>query len=151
MHDLGTHLVGQVLPRVQYRQWVLSLPYRIRHLVACDNQLLGHILRIFLRAIASHLRRKAKRLRLPVGQFGAVSQIQRFGGSLNLNCHFHIVVADGLFSPSPDSGATVHFQKLGAPSDNEVDAIARKVARKVLALVAKRTPVHGMEEGCRPR
>src|SRR5262245_4639305 len=67
MFDLAAHLVDRVLPRVQYRQWVLSLPFRIRYLVACDALLLGRVLRIFLRAISDHLRSKARRLELPVG------------------------------------------------------------------------------------
>jgi hypothetical protein len=65
-----------------------------------------------------------------------------FGGSLNLNVHFHVVVTDGLFSPT--AGAA-RFQRIAAPSDDDVWAVARKVARKVLMLIEKRTPMHGME------
>jgi hypothetical protein len=57
-----------------------------------------------------------------------------------------VVVADGLFSPPVNGALPAHFQKLAAPSDDEVDAVAHKVARKVLALVEKRTPAHGMGE-----
>src|SRR5262249_40497164 len=41
MHDTAAHLVDRVLPRAPYRQWVLSLPRRLRFLLARDASLLG--------------------------------------------------------------------------------------------------------------
>lgn len=32
MTECAAHLVDEVLPRVPVRQWVLSLPYRLRYL-----------------------------------------------------------------------------------------------------------------------
>ena len=34
MHDTAAHLVDRVLPRARYRQWVLSVPHRVRFLLA---------------------------------------------------------------------------------------------------------------------
>ena len=35
--------------------------------------------------------------KIPSAQIGAVSFIQRFGATLNLHPHFHLIVADGVF------------------------------------------------------
>jgi len=37
MADLAAHLVDRVWPDVPVRQWVLTLPYRVRWLCACDQ------------------------------------------------------------------------------------------------------------------
>ncbi len=39
MADTAAHLVNEVLPRVPVRQWVLSLPFRIRYLLAYDARI----------------------------------------------------------------------------------------------------------------
>ena len=41
------------------------------------------------------------------GECGAVTFVQRFGGSLNLNMHMHVVVLDGVFVRDPDHGVVV--------------------------------------------
>jgi len=37
MTEYATRLVDEVLPRVPVRQWMLSLPYRLRYLLAWDH------------------------------------------------------------------------------------------------------------------
>jgi len=132
------------LPRVHYRQWVLSLPFRSRYLLAVDARLVSRVLEIFLRAVSAHLRAKAKRLRIPKGTLGAITFVQRFGGSLNPNVHFHCVLADGLFAPS--KSGVVKFWQIAAPTDDEVKGIAMKVVRRVLRLILERMPVHETEQ-----
>jgi hypothetical protein len=39
MTERAAHLVDEVLPWVPVRQWVLSLPYRLRYLLAWDHGL----------------------------------------------------------------------------------------------------------------
>jgi hypothetical protein len=55
-------------------------------------------------------------------QCGAVTFVQRFGGSLNLNVHFHVVLLDGTFTR--DAGARVHFHEAEAPIEGEHLALA---------------------------
>src|SRR5262244_3701828 len=83
MHDTAAHLVDRVLPRAPYRQWVLSLPRRLRFLLARDASLLGQVLRIFLRAVFAWQRRRARSQGIR-GQCGSVTWVQHFGGHLNL-------------------------------------------------------------------
>ena len=70
-------LVDEVLPREPLRQWVLSVPF------ATDPTVMGQVLGIVTRAIASHLN-KAAGYRHEAAQTGAVTLIQRFGSALNL-------------------------------------------------------------------
>ncbi len=82
---------AEVLPRKPLRQWVLSLPFALRFLLAIDSRALTRVLGIVYRTIAAHILRKA---RLGYAT-GAVTLIQRFGSALNLNIHFHMLALDG--------------------------------------------------------
>ena len=77
------------------RQWVLSVPFALRYLFATDPavMVMGQVLGIVCRAIASHLI-KAAGHRHETAHTGAVTLIRRFGSALNLNIHFHILVLD---------------------------------------------------------
>jgi hypothetical protein len=76
MHDTAAHLVDRVLPRAPYRQWVLSLPRRVRFLLARDASLLGQVLRIFLRAVFAWQRRRPRSQGIR-GQCGSVDRLAR--------------------------------------------------------------------------
>ena len=84
MADTAAHLVDGVIPDVAVRQWVLSPPHALRYRVAYDSPLLAALIRIFIRAIFSSLRRRARDCGIPRGQCGAVAFVQRFGSGLNL-------------------------------------------------------------------
>ena len=54
MHDTAAHLVDRVFPlEVGTRQWVLSLPFQLRWLLARRGGLRREVLRVFLRAITA--------------------------------------------------------------------------------------------------
>jgi transposase-like zinc-binding protein/putative transposase len=131
MHDTAARLVDRVLPRVPVRQWVLSLPRWARWLLARDPRLADQTLEVALRAIFGSLRRRAWREGVRDARAGGVTFVQRFGGALNLNVHFHCVVPDGVFAREE---STVRFVPLGAP-DEEVEAILRRVAVRPLRLL----------------
>ncbi len=135
MHDTAARLVDGVLPRVPVRQWVLSLPRWARWLLARDPRLAGRTLEVALRAIFASLRRRARREGVRDARAGAVTFVQRFGGALNLNVHFHCVVPDGVFAREE---STVRFVPLGAPPDEEVEAILRRVVVRLLRLLRPR-------------
>jgi len=98
MHDTAAHLVDRVLPDVPYRQWVLSLPHRVRFLLAYRPQLVRPALQMFLRAVFAWQRRQARRAGVVDPRAGAITFIQRFGSALNLNIHFHALLPDGIFA-----------------------------------------------------
>ena len=102
------------------RQWVVSLPHRLRYLLAWDHKLCRAVLGVAVRAVLGFYRRRARCAGVPDGRSGAVTVIQRFGGGLQLNVHFHSLVLDGVFVEAADEAADV-LQKilrhLGLPTD----------------------------------
>jgi len=72
MAETAAHLVDHVFPRLPVRQWVLSVPKRLRYFMQRDGAALNMVLRIFLRV------------------------------SLNEHVHFHVCVLDGVFEEVAD-------------------------------------------------
>ena len=135
MADTAAHLVDRVLPEAPVRQWVLSLPFGLRYRLAYDARLTRDVLQIFVRRVFASLRRRA-RLRWPIDdpRCGAVTFVQRFGGALNLNVHFHTLVLDGVYDP----GDGMRFLPLPPPDDDEVACVTRSVARGIARLLERR-------------
>jgi hypothetical protein len=85
MSDTAAHLVDRVFPWVPTRQWVLSLPFKLRYRIAYDSQLMTDVLTIFAGAVFGELRRRARELLgLKRSQCGAVAFVQRFNSALGL-------------------------------------------------------------------
>lgn len=82
MVEVAAHLTDHVLPPLPIRQWVLSLPKRIRPFLPHDPHLAGAVLRVLLRAIRTTLQRTSPGAG-PDAQLGAVSFLHRFGSALN--------------------------------------------------------------------
>src|SRR5439155_14703272 len=80
MAEQAAHLVDAVLPFVPVRQWVLTVPHRLRYRLAFDHAL--------IRAVLGWYRRRGRRAGVPDGQSGTVTVVQRFGSGLELNVHF---------------------------------------------------------------
>lgn len=95
MVQTAAHLIDSVLPRIQYRQWVMSFPKRIRHYLETHA-----ILQAVLKIVVDEIRKRliACGPSIPDAQIGAISFIQHFGNTLNYHPHFHMIVADGVFS-----------------------------------------------------
>ena len=55
MVETAAHLTDHVFPRLPVRQWVLSVPKRLRYFMQRDGAVLNMVLRIFLRVIAQTL------------------------------------------------------------------------------------------------
>ena len=60
MVDTAAWLVDRVLPDTPVRQWILALPHRIRFLCAYDPRICAGVRRIFIRAVASYYKRRAR-------------------------------------------------------------------------------------------
>jgi hypothetical protein len=58
MVEAAAHLVDQVLPPLPVRQWVLSVPKRLRYFLQRDPEGLGAVLYILLRVIEARLRER---------------------------------------------------------------------------------------------
>ena len=131
MADTAAHLCDEVLPHVPIRQWVLSLPFRIRYLLAYDAKLCAAVRRIFMRTILDAYRERAASAGILGGRSGAVVLSQRFGGALNLNLHFHALVIDGVYS-SKSPFAPPIFHAAPPLTDQDVVLVTSVLHRRIL-------------------
>lgn len=58
----------------------MSLPYRLRYLLAWDHDLCRAVVGVYVRAVLGFLRTRARHSGVADGRSGAVVIIQRFGG-----------------------------------------------------------------------
>ena len=100
--DIAAHLVDRVLPVAPYRQWVLTFPWHLRFMLAVDRKFLSEMLRAFLRTVFAWQKLRGRQSKIPDGHPGSITFVQRFGGILNLNPHFHVIIPD-CHSPRPRS------------------------------------------------
>jgi hypothetical protein len=136
MANTASHLVDRVIPSVPVRQYVLSLPFDLRALAAFKAPVLGALARIFIESITARYGAWAKRVAIHGPQCGAVTQIQRFGSSVNLNVHFHVVCLDGVFIR--DAVGRAVFRPAPAPTREELGTILRRVERRAQAWLKRR-------------
>jgi hypothetical protein len=92
--------------------------------------------RLFVEAIFNLYRARARRGGLRGGECGAVTFVQRFGGSLNLNVHMHVVVLDGVFVRDRDHG--VVFRAAPPPTLAELETIVLRVRDRALSWLRRR-------------
>ena len=85
--ETAAHLVDHVIPPLPVRQWVLSVPKRLRWYLEREPRAVSAVLHIFLRVIEAHLRATIPAAS-PRARLGAVSFVHRFGSALNRHVHF---------------------------------------------------------------
>jgi hypothetical protein len=130
MVETAAHLVDEVLPRVPFRQFVISFPMRIRHYLETHN-ILQAVLKIVVDEIRKRLIACSHEISNP--HIGAISFIQHFGNTLNYHPHFHLIVADGIFS-NEDS---LKFYEAMLTQDDITDT-QESIQKRVLAYFCKR-------------
>ncbi|MBK8481828.1 MAG: transposase [Proteobacteria bacterium] len=133
MEQTALFLSAKVLPKVAYRQWTVSLPWRIHWQVGTNTKLLSAALSVVLRSLFAWQRRVARRVGIAQPLCGSVTFIHRFNSQLLLSPHFHALVPDGVFSV--DEGGALGFAQLPPPRDDEVEALLRRIGDRIEALV----------------
>jgi hypothetical protein len=145
MAESAALLVDEVLPEQPVRQWVLSFPYPLRFLFASRPAIMGQVLGIVYRVIATCLIKKAGFSR-KTARTGAVTLIQRFGSALNLNIHLicmearmprahgcagaaHMLFLDGVYAEGADG--RVRFLWVKAPTSAELIQLAHTLAQRI--------------------
>jgi hypothetical protein len=104
------------------------MPYKHRYILSSDQKLLNTVLQIFNRMISTHYKRKAKSKGFILPQSGSVTAIQRFGGAVNLNIHFHTLFMDGVFVTN--SEGKQRFVEL-TPTDEDIKKLTLTIHRRV--------------------
>ncbi len=119
--------VEGLFPEVPVRQWVLSLPMDQRLALAWRPKLVSAALAILIEHVGAYYRRRVG------GHPGSVTVIQRFGSTLNLNVHFHVLFADGSWSTAADGG--LQFRSTSPPTLTDVSAVVEAVASDLALLI----------------
>ena len=96
--EAAEHLVKNVLPRVPYRQIVVSFPIPLRHWIQTNRKLYSKIHSLVIKEIHGYYRNKALAAGIADPAPGAISFTQRAGSAANLNPHTHILCLDGVYA-----------------------------------------------------
>jgi hypothetical protein len=136
MTERAAHLVDAVLPWAPVRQWVLTVPYRLRYQMALNHRLSRAVLRVYTRTLREVYRRGAHARGIAGGQTGMVTALQRAGAALNANLHFHTLVLDGVFTEALEGALTFH--PAPGPSGAEVAAALATIRYRVQRLLVRR-------------
>ena len=90
MCGTACHLVDHVFPDVPVRQWVLTVPFEVRRVLALRPEALTACNRIFVEEITRFQKTKARVSGVRDGETGSVTFVQRFSGMLQSFVHFHV-------------------------------------------------------------
>jgi len=137
MAQTAAHLADRVIPPVPVRQWVISVPKRLRGILADRPAAVTALTRIFLDEIERWLgaavaivpdatARPAVHPRL-----GAVSFLHRFGSALNRHVHLHACVTDGLFR-SRHEGQGAEFLSARPVTPADLLALTERVRTRLV-------------------
>jgi len=129
MAETAAHLVDHVLPHKNIRQWVLTFPVPIRLCLAVRPKVMARALEISHLVTSQYYRKKAG-LTAKNAKSGAVTLIQRFGGSLNLNIHFHQLFVDGCYELN-DKNEPIDFWVASPPTVKEIEEVLTKIIHKI--------------------
>lgn len=139
MAETAAHLVDHVFPHVPVRQFVLSVPKRLRPYLHHRPKTATAVLHILLRALLATLK-EASPTAPATASMGTVSFLHRFGSSLNPHFHFHLAAVDGLFEEvqrDPDSDPTraepqLRFHEATNLSAQLLESLQNTVRKRVL-------------------
>jgi hypothetical protein len=141
MSETSAHLVNNTIPRVKVRQWVLSVPFSLRYQMSSNPSLQSSLLRIVLRVITGFYKKRIKLdYKVPYSKTGAVTLIQRFGSSINLNVHYHILFLDGAYDGE-------NFLGLRSLSNAEVARVLTSISKRVIRYLIKKGYLNDVSVG----
>jgi hypothetical protein len=149
MAQTAAHLVDHVIPHVPVRQFVLSVPKRLRPYLHHRPRTASAVLHILLRALRTTLR-EASPTAPASASMGAVSFLHRFGSSLNPHFHYHLIVVDGLIEKVEDDTNQdptnpephLRFHEATALTHGLLEGLQHTVRKRVLRHFAR----HGLLE-----
>ena len=131
MAERAAWWVDRVIPHVPTRQWVLTVPWGRRWLLARDPELARGVLRVALDVVERWYRKQAG---AKEGKGGSVTVIQRFGSALNLNLHFHVVALDGVYVRGANDRLSFHRV---VPHTEDIEQLVGVIAETCEAWLAR--------------
>ena len=145
MAQTAAHLADHVIPPVPVRQWVISVPKRLRGFLADRPRAVAALTKIFLDEIERLLCAAAGGTLNPATpasarpRLGGVSFLHRFGSALNHHVHLHACLTDGVFVPAADDAerdAPPAFLPARPINQADLAALTERVRRRVIRTLA---------------
>jgi hypothetical protein len=146
MNVAAINLTEKVLPWVPIRQWVISLPFPLRFWIAADFQLMKLVNDTIFRVIEKYIKEKALKQGISNCHTGAISFIQRWGGSLNLNPHFHIIFLNGVFQTYDTDDKEPVFIKASPIQEHEALEVVKNICQEVTAILINRGYLENVDD-----
>jgi hypothetical protein len=123
--EFGEWLCEEMLKHVPHRQWVFSIPKRLRVYFMTNRRLLSKLSQCAWKVLSTYLKAGVK---YDDAVPGGVIAVQTFGDFQNFNPHLHIIATDGCFYGNG------MFIKGPPPAANDLEDTFR---REVFALLKK--------------
>jgi hypothetical protein len=141
MAQTAAHLADHVIPPVPVRQWVISVPKRLRGFLAdrpravaaLTKKFLDEIERLLLTATGGASDAEMPSASRP--RLGGISFLHRFGSALNHHVHLHVCATDGVFVPAAaEAGSDAPPTFLPALPITQADlaTLTERVRRRVI-------------------
>jgi hypothetical protein len=140
----AANLIDFVLPSQPLRQWVFVLPFDLHSRVSRDPALESAVLGLFIEELTAHLR-AVTGTEEPLGQAGTISVSQKFGSSINLHVHWHVLALDGVYTRDTDA-APLRFVRAPPPTVDPLEQLVQRVAFRVRELVGRAGPEPDLPE-----
>lgn len=121
--EFGEYLFEEVLKEVPHRQWVFSIPKRIRPFFMYDRKLLSKLSKCAWNVLSTYLK---KTVNDENSKPAVVIAVQTFGDFLNFNPHLHVIAADGCFDTDGN------FVTGNIPNADDLEEIFRYEVLKML-------------------
>ena len=130
MSELASNWLDHLLPRVPYRQWVLSFDSSLAVRLGYDARALALVCRSFSRRVTQHLRRLCKQ-QYGLGSVarshpGMLVVVQRFRSDCGLYVHVHALCTDGGFEAQEGGGLV--FRPVTALTEQDLVRVLDDVA-----------------------
>ncbi len=109
MVEFGEWLCTEVLKHVPHRQWVFSIPKRLRIYFMFDRKLLTKLSRCAWKVLSRYLKQTVA---FEGAVAGAVIAVQSFGDFLGFNSHLHVIGTD---PPEADNYCKGSFKTCPTP------------------------------------
>jgi ribosomal protein S27E len=126
--EFGQWLCTQVLKQVPHRQWVFSIPKRVRIYFLFNRKLLAKLSRCAWKVLSAYLKQS-----VPFDEAipGAAIAVHTFGDFQQFNPHLHLISTDGCFY----NGGT--YTKGSEPVAKDLEALFRYEVLKMLKAEGK--------------
>ena len=149
MAQTAAHLVDHVIPPVPMRQWVISVPKRLRWFLGFRPEAVSALTNIFMIEVerfvceAAGVKPTPSHKRPDSARIGGITFLHRFGSALNHHVHLHACVTDGVFMASvtddtTDNNNPVQFIPARPITPGDLDALTERVRRRLIRWYKRR-------------